>query len=994
MELRSNTRNNRGGGDRVSPLRNRREVNAPPVENQDGASGISSQERPTRTPSQSVLPRTSATTKTGAPRRRMNWTNEMNLDIIRCYYKATQLETKLRNYAQEFHALFTAIYPELSHLNEQRLISQKRTLLIDKRIPTEIIDRIKGEVARDLETTNTSQTTSSSNSQDITPPTTPPMRPLETPQRCHPNTLSTRPRTTPISVTPRTQSNIPQSTQTQNTPPESETTGENNEDTNNHTQEVRDEALNTLTTELVKWRGSNPNERPGIPRLNQNWRTHQYIRIINELIKDQITETSLEEIQTTVYCAAKTILKLNGQKTELNETPRDKTTPKWEQRLNNKVAKLRAEIGRITQYINGKRSKKILDNIKHILKHKEDLPTTLANLKQKLSVYAARLKRYKKSSDRKHQNNQFQHNEKKFYQNLNSSNTSSTEEFAIPEEQEILAFWKNIWSQSVNHNEDAPWIKLEEETHQNITRNSQNTVTLEELQQAIAKTHNWKAPGPDKVQNFWYKKLTNIHGPMTFAINRTLDQPDQFPVFLTEGITYIKPKNQDTTNPANYRPITCLSTLYKIISAIICNKIDEHTTEHNILSEEQKGCRKKSMGCKEQLTIDRVIMKQAETKQRNLATCYIDYRKAFDSIPHSWLLRVLNIYKVDPKIISFLQTLMKSWRTRISIKTKTKNISTEVVNIHRGIFQGDSLSALWFCIALNPLSNTLNKTDIGFKIKHQSTVNHTLNHLMYMDDIKLYAETKDQLNNLIRITEYFSKDIHMEFGIEKCKIQTVERGKWSQSDPFTTVDQQVISGMSSEETYKYLGYQQHTQLNTNQIKTILEKSFHQRLKLILRSQLNSKNMVKAINTYAIPILIYSFGVIRWNNTELEKLNRIIRVSLTHHRSHHPHACKERINIPRKLGGRGFIDLYDLYYRQVRIMREYFYSKRESVLHISIIKADQNFTPLNLSHEIIQLPETKEIEREKLNRWKSKELHSRHPHQVENIKLKKKVYQLN
>ncbi|KAI5705922.1 hypothetical protein M8J75_003020 [Diaphorina citri] len=349
--LRSNTRNNRGGGDRVSPLRNRREVNAPPVENQDGASGISSQERPTRTPSQSVLPRTSATTKTGAPRRRMNWTNEMNLDIIRCYYKATQLETKLRNYAQEFHALFTAIYPELSHLNEQRLISQKRTLLIDKRIPTEIIDRIKGEVARDLETTNTSQTTSSSNSQDITPPTTPPMRPLETPQRCHPNTLSTRPRTTPISVTPRTQSNIPQSTQTQNTPPESETTGENNEDTNNHTQEVRDEALNTLTTELVKWRGSNPNERPGIPRLNQNWRTHQYIRIINELIKDQITETSLEEIQTTVYCAAKTILKLNGQKTELNETPRDKTTPKWEQRLNNKVAKLRAEIGRITQYI-------------------------------------------------------------------------------------------------------------------------------------------------------------------------------------------------------------------------------------------------------------------------------------------------------------------------------------------------------------------------------------------------------------------------------------------------------------------------------------------------------------------------------------------------------------------------------------------------------------------------------------------------------------------
>ncbi|KAL1448670.1 hypothetical protein WDU94_005640 [Cyamophila willieti] len=375
-------------------------------------------------------------------------------------------------------------------------------------------------------------------------------------------------------------------------------------------------------------------------------------------------------------------------------------------------------------------------------------------------------------------------------------------------------------------------------------------------------------------------------------------------------------------------------------------------------------------------------MKQAETKQRNLNTCFIDYKKAFDSIPHSWLLRVLNIYRVDLKLINLLQALMKTWRTRISIKTTSQNILTEVVNIKRGIFQGDSLSALWFCIALNPLSNTLNRTDIGFKIKQQSTINHTVNHLMYMDDIKLYAETKDQLNNLIRVTEYFSRDIHMEFGIEKCKIQTVERGKWSQSDAYTTIDQEVITGMSSEETYKYLGYQQHTQLNTKKIKEILEHSFHQRLKLILKSQVNSKNMVKAINTYAVPILIYSFGVIRWSNTELEKLNRTIRVSLTQHRSHHPNACIERINTSRKKGGRGFIDLYDLHHRQIRNLREYFHSKQDSALHHSIIKADINFTPLNLSLEEMSIPETKEIERERINRWKSKELHSRHPHQVE------------
>ncbi|CAH1114833.1 unnamed protein product [Psylliodes chrysocephalus] len=47
-----------------------------------------------------------------------------------------------------------------------------------------------------------------------------------------------------------------------------------------------------------------------------------------------------------------------------------------------------------------------------------------------------------------------------------------------------------------------------------------------------------------------------------------------------------------------------------------------------------EGMPKKSQGCKEQLTIDSMILKQAEKNQRNLYTCYIDYKKAFDSVPH------------------------------------------------------------------------------------------------------------------------------------------------------------------------------------------------------------------------------------------------------------------------------------------------------------------------------------------------------------------------
>ena len=100
-------------------------------------------------------------------------------------------------------------------------------------------------------------------------------------------------------------------------------------------------------------------------------------------------------------------------------------------------------------------------------------------------------------------------------------------------------------------------------------------------------THNWKAAGPDKIQNFWYKKLTSTHEHLAKQITDVINNPDTFPDFLTEGITYIQPKSHDTKNPSNYRPITCLPTLYKIISKVICQNIEQHLELNQILTEEQ-----------------------------------------------------------------------------------------------------------------------------------------------------------------------------------------------------------------------------------------------------------------------------------------------------------------------------------------------------------------------------------------------------------------------
>ena len=149
-------------------------------------------------------------------------------------------------------------------------------------------------------------------------------------------------------------------------------------------------------------------------------------------------------------------------------------------------------------------------------------------------------------------------------------------------------------------------------------------------------------------------------------------------------------------NAANYRPITCLQTLYKIITALLARVIDKHLSYGSVMTEQQKGCRRSCQGCKEQLVIDSVVMKQIEVGQRNAHTAYIDYRKAFDSMPHSWLLSGLELYKVHPCIRGFLAHAMSQWRTTIHLSTSSQEISTECIEINRGIFQGDSLSMLWF----------------------------------------------------------------------------------------------------------------------------------------------------------------------------------------------------------------------------------------------------------------------------------------------------------
>ena len=138
-------------------------------------------------------------------------------------------------------------------------------------------------------------------------------------------------------------------------------------------------------------------------------------------------------------------------------------------------------------------------------------------------------------------------------------------------------------------------------------------------------------------------------------------------------------------------------------------------------------------------------------------------------------------------------------------------------------------------------------------------------------------------------------------------------------------------------------------------------------------------MFKAINTFAIPALTYSFGVIRWTQTDLHQLQTKINTTLTKHRCHHPKSAIQRLVLPRKDGGRGLIDITTLHNSITHKLRTYFYTKQDtSELHKAVTLADNDYTPLNLHDTQINL----DTQTDTNMIWRQKALHGRYPNEID------------
>ncbi|CAG4986382.1 unnamed protein product [Parnassius apollo] len=266
------------------------------------------------------------TTKADFPRQRLTWNVQMNEDVMRYYYKATRLEEHLIGHKAEMYRLFVLKYPELrERVTEQRVMDQTHQILCTCKIVTERLEQLKAKVAKELY-----------------------------PGRDVSENISVQEATVDASS-----EIIPDSLTELSTAPYEE----------RREKMVENETLGILKEEfekaLIAFLGTNPLLRPTIGRQINSKKLAVAVNLMNTIIIPEHlaqVENTFDAIHTTTYAAGVAIVRSIGGKIG-DSTVRVSTqrkTPAWERRLTHEVDTLRRQLGRLTQYMRGNRTKKVV----------------------------------------------------------------------------------------------------------------------------------------------------------------------------------------------------------------------------------------------------------------------------------------------------------------------------------------------------------------------------------------------------------------------------------------------------------------------------------------------------------------------------------------------------------------------------------------------------------------------------------------------------------
>ena len=157
-----------------------------------------------------------------------------------------------------------------------------------------------------------------------------------------------------------------------------------------------------------------------------------------------------------------------------------------------------------------------------------------------------------------------------------------------PPIENVEKYRKTVWSGDKKFNDNAEWVETIQQNNAHIEEQQWTDITIGEVEKALNKSYKWKSAGMEKIKNFWLHSLPYTHDLLANLLSEIIRNPENTPDWLPEGLTNLISKSKETCNPKNYRPITCLSTIYKLLTSILAERTYTFIESNDILPIEQK----------------------------------------------------------------------------------------------------------------------------------------------------------------------------------------------------------------------------------------------------------------------------------------------------------------------------------------------------------------------------------------------------------------------
>ena len=166
-----------------------------------------------------------------------------------------------------------------------------------------------------------------------------------------------------------------------------------------------------------------------------------------------------------------------------------------------------------------------------------------------------------------------------------------------------------------------------------------------------------KSPGPDNIHPYFLKETANeLAIPLNIIFNKSLESSEIPDEWKKGKITALFKKGSKKV-ASNYRPVSLTSIVYKCLEKIVRERIISFMKNEKLFSNRQYGF---ISGRSTQLQLLEVLDKWTEAldKGHSIDCVYMDYAKAFDTVPHRRLLYKLSRYGINPKAVSWIENFL------------------------------------------------------------------------------------------------------------------------------------------------------------------------------------------------------------------------------------------------------------------------------------------------------------------------------------------------